>query len=70
MASKMQRRKRIHRSESKNSQANFAEHCVDCEHYHDGGTCCFCGKEYTMLKKTREQHLAEIEDPEHEIDIS
>lgn len=46
----------------------FAEHCVHCEHYHDGGKCCYCEKEFTHLKKTPDEHLAELEDA-NEIEI-
>lgn len=46
---------------------SFEEKCVHCEHYHASGTCCYCKKEYSELKKTREEHLEEL--GEDEIDI-
>lgn len=49
---------------------SFAEHCVHCEHYHDeSGTCCYCKKEFTELKKTPDEHRQEIEEILNEEDI-
>lgn len=48
---------------------SFEEHCVHCEHYHDGGQCCYCKKSPTDLKKSPEQHREELaEILEDEID--
>lgn len=48
---------------------SFADKCPHCEHYQEGLPCCFCEKDPNALKKTREQHLAEIEGDDDEIDI-
>lgn len=41
---------------------SFAEHCVHCEHYHDGGVCCYCQKQFTPLKKTPDEHRQELKE--------
>lgn len=42
---------------------SFAERCVHCEHYRDeSGICCYCKKEFTLLKKTPGEHLQELEE--------
>jgi hypothetical protein len=48
---------------------SFADRCVHCEHFHEKtGDCCFCGKAPFSMEKTKEQHLADIQD-DNEIEI-